>query len=119
MFEQMLVTEAPSVGVPRDEDWFDPAWLDQVTGPGDTNQISVSACAPSGWLALELDQATADPARLSDSDLIDTIVGFDRVSSWALARQAQLLAEFTRRRSRENRPPDRSDVPARYSGFGP
>lgn len=38
-----------------------------------------SACAPSGWLALELDQGTAVPAALSDADLIEGIVAFDRL----------------------------------------
>ena len=37
---------------------------------------------PSGWLALDLDSATADPARLSDDSLIEAMIGFDRVASW-------------------------------------
>jgi hypothetical protein len=41
---------------------------------------SFANCDPSGWLALELDTGTADPAVLSDEDLIDAIVGFDRIS---------------------------------------
>ena len=48
--------------------------------------------------ALDLDTATADPAQLTDHTLIEAIVGFDRVASWAAARQARLLAELARRR---------------------
>ncbi|MGH3932391.1 MAG: DUF222 domain-containing protein, partial [Pseudonocardiaceae bacterium] len=59
-------------------------------------------------------------SRLSDADLIDTIVGFDRIASWASARQARLLAEFARRRPEvKGSPPTRSDLPARYSGYTP
>ncbi len=119
MFESTLVEEAPVAGVPVDEDWFDPAWLDQVPGPEDIGQVPVSVCAPSGWLALELDHGTVDPGRLSDAELIDSVVGFDRVASWAGARQASLLAEFARRRPSGDSPPSRSDVAARYSGFAP
>ncbi len=43
-------------------------------------------CVPSGWLALELDHGTVDPVRLSDAELIDTVVGFERVAAWAGAR---------------------------------
>ncbi|MGH4021562.1 MAG: DUF222 domain-containing protein [Pseudonocardiaceae bacterium] len=119
MFESTLDAEVPYGGALGDEDWFDPAWLEEVPPFEGAEQIPVSACAPSGWLALELDHATADPAGLSDATLIDTIVGFDRVSSWASARQAGLLAEFARRRPSEDSPPSRSDVPARYSGYAP
>lgn len=55
-------------------------------------------CTPSGWLGLELDNGTEDPAALSDESLIEAIVGFDRMTSWAAARQARLLAELTARR---------------------
>lgn len=68
-------------------------------------------CEPSGWLAWELDTGTAVPARLDDADLIDAIVGFDRVASWAAARQARLLVELARRR-----PPDRVAHRARTAG---
>ncbi|MGH3909789.1 MAG: DUF222 domain-containing protein [Pseudonocardiaceae bacterium] len=119
MFESMLDAEGPCADAPGDEDWFDPAWLEEVPPLEGVEHVPVSACAPSGWLALELDHGTADPAVLSDATLIDTIVAFDRISSWASARQAGLLAEFARRRPREDAPPGRSDVPARYSGYAP
>ena len=63
-----------------------------------------SACVPSGWLAMELDTVTADAASLDDAELVDAIVGFDRVVSWGAARQARLLAEFTRRRPADHDP---------------
>jgi hypothetical protein len=119
MFDQILEVEAVCPAVAADEDWFDPPWLEQVPEPEDLGQIPAAACAPSGWLALELDHATVEAGRLSDADLIDTIVGFDRVSSWALARQARLLAEFARRRPATPCPPPRSEVPGRYSGYAP
>ena len=37
-------------------------------------------CAPSGWTALELDHGTADLSLLTDADVIEAIIGFDRVA---------------------------------------
>jgi hypothetical protein len=93
--------------------------LDAAPPGEEVGQIPAAQCAPSGWTSLELDYGTADPARLSDSELIDTIVGFERAASWASARQAILLAEFARRRPDLEPPPGRSDVPARHSGYAP
>ncbi|MGH3938272.1 MAG: DUF222 domain-containing protein [Pseudonocardiaceae bacterium] len=76
-----------------------------------------SAGVPSGWLALELEQGAAVPAALSDADLIEGIVAFDRVVSWAGARQAGLLAEFARRRPENYSQPTRSDVPVACSNY--
>ncbi|MDQ3988910.1 MAG: HNH endonuclease [Actinomycetota bacterium] len=70
-------------------------------------------------MALELDQGSADPAGLSDADLIEGIVGFERVTSWAQARQAGLLAEFARRRPEDSWQARRSDTPSRCSEFAP
>jgi len=117
MFDTSLDEEVTSVGAPVGEDWFDPAWLDQAPAPDDTGQVPMAQCAPSGWLALELDHGTADPERLSDAELIDTVVGFERVAAWAGARQAALLAEFARRRPDDSSQPTRSDVPSRCSEF--
>ncbi|HEX2299316.1 MAG TPA: DUF222 domain-containing protein, partial [Pseudonocardiaceae bacterium] len=99
------------------EEWHDPAWLTQIPEPEDLGQLPAAECAPSGWLALELDHATTDPARLSDADLIDTIVGFDRITSWASARQARLLAEFARRRPDDYSQPTCSDAPSQRSNY--
>ncbi|MGH4015481.1 MAG: DUF222 domain-containing protein [Pseudonocardiaceae bacterium] len=119
MFESVLDAEAPDTGAPWEEDWFDPAWLDEGPVLPETPGPSVVECAPSGWLALELDHGTADPARLSDTELIDTIVGFDRVTSWASARQARLLAEFARRRPRDDGLITRCDRPSAASECAP
>ncbi len=75
--------------------------------------LAYGSCEPSGWLALDLDSATADPARLSDDTLIEAMIGFDRVGSWAAARQARLLAELARRR-----PTDTAPYSARSAGVG-
>jgi hypothetical protein len=119
VFDTSLHGEAPCAGAPVDADWFDPAWLDQVPVAEAAAEIPMSQCAPSGWLALELDHGTVDPVRLSDAELIDTVVGFERVAAWAGARQAALLAEFARRRSADYSQPTRSDAPSRGSEFAP
>jgi hypothetical protein len=48
--------------------------------------------------ALEIDTDTRDEAGLSDAQLVDAMVGFERLAAWAQARQAHMLAEFARRR---------------------
>ena len=35
---------------------------------------------------------------MADRELIDALVGWDRIASWAMARQMRVLAEFGRRR---------------------
>ncbi|HEX5348162.1 MAG TPA: DUF222 domain-containing protein [Pseudonocardiaceae bacterium] len=125
MFDTSRVEGLPVAGIPVDEDCFDPAWLDEAAwrsaaaGPPEPALPPVSACAPSGWLALELDQGCADPTALSDGELIDAVIGFDRVASWALARQAVLLAEFARRRPEDHPLAANSDTPSRCSEFAP
>ena len=78
----------------------EPEWLDDLDRSlGEPPEVApLSDCEPSGWFALELDTATAAPQDLDDAALVSAIVGFDRVASWAAARQARLLAEFARRR---------------------
>ncbi|MGH3684306.1 MAG: DUF222 domain-containing protein [Pseudonocardiaceae bacterium] len=124
MFDTSLVKGAPAGSVPADEDCFDPAWLDEAAwldaaGPPEAAQPPVSACAPSGWLALELEQGCVDPVVLSDTELIDAVIGFDRVTSWAAARQTVLLAEFARRRPGDHPLAANSDSPSRCSEFAP
>ncbi len=58
---------------------------------------------PSG---VELDLLTEYPAALSEAELVDAVVGLERLVSWASARQAAVLAEFARR------PADPYDHPA-------
>jgi len=119
VFDDVGSGEAPLSSAPYEEDWFDPAWLDQAPELPDTTQPPVSECAPSGWLALELDQGCSDPAGLSDAELIDAVMGFDRIASWASARQARLLAEFARRRPGDHPLAARCGTPSRASEFAP
>ena len=91
-------------------EWLPEEWDD--TAP-DEPVLAYSKCAPSGWLAVDLDSAATDPARLSDDTLIEAMVGFDRLASWAAARQARLLAELARRR-----PTDKAPHSARWAGVG-
>ncbi|QJY45621.1 HNH endonuclease signature motif containing protein [Pseudonocardia broussonetiae] len=50
--------------------------------------------APSGLFGLELEFATESLGVLSDTELVDAAVGFERLAAWAAARQAAVLAEF-------------------------
>ncbi|MFD1534090.1 DUF222 domain-containing protein [Pseudonocardia aurantiaca] len=79
--------------------------LDLLTWPEPPPDRTWADTAPSGIAALELDVDTADPAGLSDAQLIDAMVGFERQAAWAQARQARVVAEFARRR-----PPDAKDL---------
>ncbi|MGI8814580.1 MAG: DUF222 domain-containing protein, partial [Pseudonocardia sp.] len=76
--------------------------------------VPPSRCAPSGWLALDLDTAFASPTADCDADLVEGIIGFERLAAWAQARQARLLAEFARRRPPADDDPGarRSDTPS-------
>ena len=75
----MFETVAPPV---RDE----LADLDLLTWPEPPPDRTWADTAPSGIAALELDVDTADPAGLSDAQLIDAMVGFERQAAWAEAR---------------------------------
>ena len=77
------------------------------------SKSTLGSCAPSGWLALDLDTVTDDPASLDDATLVEAMVGFDRVASWAAARQARLFAELAARR-----PADKAPYSARWAGVG-
>src|SRR5918995_2047632 len=86
----------PSVVMPGPGDpvWDEPAPQVPPAGAG------FDDLAPSGWLALELDSGTADPAARSKEDLVAAVIGFDRIASWAQARQARLPAELPERAAR-------------------
>ena len=119
MFDGSLDAPVPVPVFPVEEDWDDPPWMDQVPPLEDTGQLPASRCAPSGWLALELDQGCAAPHGLSDAELIEGIIGFDHVASWAGARQAVLLAEFARRRPGDHPLAVGCDRPSAASEFAP
>ncbi|HYH29609.1 MAG TPA: DUF222 domain-containing protein [Pseudonocardia sp.] len=74
---------------------------------------------PSGFLALEMDADTQYPDRLSDAELIDAMVGFERLTSWAQARQVRILAEFARRRPGDDTTMVNTDKPCSVSRFAP
>jgi hypothetical protein len=58
---------------------------------------TMGTTAPSGVFAAELDFATTHPAALTDAELVDAAIGYEKLAAWAAARQAAVLAEFTRR----------------------
>jgi Domain of unknown function (DUF222)/HNH endonuclease len=116
MFD-MLVVEEPGRGLDAGcvPEFADGDWDAPTDGGAPPPLPTLATCVPSGWLALELDAGTADPARLSDEGLIEAVVGFDRVASWAAARQARLLAELARRRPADPVPDeDRASVGSRF-----
>ena len=96
-------------------DWPPADWSSEWCSPEEPDEpvSGYGSCEPSGWLALDLDVVTADPARMPDESLVEAIVGFDRLASWAAARQARLLDEFARRR-----PTDRAPHSARWACVG-
>jgi len=73
--------------------------------------------APSGLLALEIDTDTRHETALTDAQLIDAMVGFDRLTAWAQARQARILAEFARRRPGDDNTLVATDTPCAISKF--
>ena len=103
-------------------EWLPPEWLPPECVPPECvppecvpelvapEHAPLSNCRPSGWLALELD--TNMPVSVcDDGELIEVVIAFDRLTSWAQARQARALAEFARRR-----PADIDPAPARSTG---
>lgn len=72
-------------------------WREWESGRPAALLPTMANTAPSGIFALETDMATVDPAALADAELVDGIVGWERIAAWARARQYALLAEFARR----------------------
>jgi hypothetical protein len=75
--------------------------------------------SPSGFFALEIDTDTQHEDGLSDAQLIDAMVGFERLTAWAEARQARLLAEFARRRPGDDPTRVATDKPCTISRYAP
>ncbi|MHA6622019.1 HNH endonuclease signature motif containing protein [Pseudonocardia sp. DLS-67] len=110
MFEQVVEIDRPEGWIGEDVlDPLDLLELDELLGPpGHREPEPRVRLAPEEWpwgdavpgedTAVGLDAATTDPTTLSDAGLIEAIVGFERITGWAQARQARLLAEFARRR---------------------
>ena len=93
--------------------------LDHLVDPDGPDHPTVGTVRPSGWLAFELDQSLDAPGRLSDAELIEAVIGFDRVASWAQAKQAELLAEFARRRPDDDAVMAQSDKTCLLSRYAP
>ena len=110
MFENVVGEFPWDVGdhLPEDLDRDLDAELERLLADGavlpDELVLPFGSCAPSGELALDLDLSTADAAGLSDESLVEAIIGFDRLTSWAAARQARLLDELAARRPADTAP---------------
>jgi hypothetical protein len=85
----------------------------------DEEDRTLGNTAPSGLLALEIDTDTRHETALTDAQLIDAMVGFDRLTAWAQARQARILAEFARRRPGDDNALVATDTPCAISKFAP
>ena len=59
--EQLLTDAEADLDALRD--WLPPDWDDADDTAPDEPVLAYGTCPPSGWLALDLDSATADPAR--------------------------------------------------------
>jgi hypothetical protein len=90
-----------------------------ASGPPGPTPSAFGDDSLTGWLALELDAGTTDPTALSDHSLIDNIVAFEKLSSWAIARQIRLLAEFGRRRPGDGSEAVRCDTTSVAGGWAP
>ena len=77
----------------------DGAALPLPHAPRPQSPSDLLAAHPDGRLARAADTSTDDPASLTDAELIDAAVLFERLTGWTQARQARLLAEFARRRA--------------------
>jgi hypothetical protein len=78
-----------------------------------------AAMTPGPDTAAGLDTHTADPTSLSDAGLIEAIIGFERLTGWAQARQTRLLAEFAARRPGDDPTLVATDKPCTIGRFAP
>jgi hypothetical protein len=85
----------------------------------DNNDRTHGNTLPSGLFALEIDTDTQCEDGLTDAQLIDAMVGFERLTAWAQARQARLLAEFARRRPGDDPTLLATDKPCTMSRYTP
>jgi hypothetical protein len=118
-----MFESASGVGVdepvdPRLQDAIDWASLEHELRTG-TEDRTWGNTVPSGFFALEIDADTSVESGLSDAQLIDAVVGFERLTGWAQARQARLLAEFARRRPGDDPTLVATDKTCTISEFAP
>lgn len=131
MFEYVVEIDRPEGWIGEDVlDPLDLLELDERLGPpGHCEPEPRRRLAPEEWpwgdaepgeaTATGLDAATTDPTTLSDAALIEAIVGFERLTGWAQARQARLLAEFVRRRPGDDPTMVATDKPCSTGRFAP
>ena len=74
---------------------------------------TMATTAPSGLFGLEMELACAEPAALTEAELVEAMVGFERMVAWAAARQHAVVAEFGRRGGDGSLRPVSAAVPAR------
>jgi hypothetical protein len=118
MFDSASEVEVGEPIDPQLEDAFDWVAIERDLRCGEEDRTWGNT-SPSGLFALEIDSDTRCAAGLSDAQLIDAMVGFERLAGWAQARQARVLAEFARRRPGEDTTLVATDKPCAMSRFAP
>ena len=118
MFDNVCEVEAGDSVDPQLEDAFDWLAIERELRYGEEERTWGNT-APSGLFALEIDSDTRDVVGLSDAQLVDAVVGFERLAAWAQARQARVLAEFARRRPGDDNTLVATDKPCAMSRFAP
>jgi hypothetical protein len=88
MFDSVCEMEVGEPVDPALEDAFDWLAIERELRCGGEERTWGNT-VPSGLFALEIDSDTRDEAGLSDAQLVDAMVGFERLAGWAQARQAR------------------------------
>jgi len=118
MFDDLSEMEIDQPVDPQLEDAFDWMAIERELRCGEEERTWGNT-SPSGLFALEIDADTRCAAGLSDAQLIDAMVGFERLAAWAEDRQARILAEFARRRPGDDNTLVATDKPCTMSKFAP
>jgi hypothetical protein len=87
--------------------------------PEDRPTAGLADAQPSAWTAAEIEAFATDQAALTDAQVLDTIVGCERLIAWAHAQQIRLLAEFDRRRPGDEPTAVATDEPTVMSRWAP
>ena len=69
---------------------------------------------PCGDAAVPAEHTAADPRVLTDAELLDTIVGFERLARWVHGNRARLISEFAHRRPGDE--PEAATAPTAAAG---